>query len=185
MSEVEAEAQILARQVAKTLGVSSGMLRRYALAFEAITETTIKQHPRDGRQYTQEQLEALVRAKGYVNHNPDMSVDAAIKLALGANRQDTVQPPISLQEVGAELSTEAVQKAFSVALTPLLTELQALRSSNERMTNEVVELRRDLNSVAVSELQGPRDLPPVTETTPTDDGVLVRGARWLESLLRR
>lgn len=188
MSDVEIEAQIPARQVAKTLGVSSGMLRRYALAYEAITETTIKQHPRDGRQYTGEQVAALVRAKGYIKENPGMSVDAAIKLALGASKEDTVHPPVSLQEVGTGFSTEAVQQAFSAALNPLLTELQALRASNERMTNEVVELRRDLNTVVVNEPQGTRDLPPATtpkpETAPTDDGMLVKVARWLEKRLR-
>ena len=183
MSELEAETQHSAKRVASRLKISSGMLRRYALAYEEITSTVIKQHPRDGRQYSSEQVAALVRAKGYVNSNPGMSVDAALKLALGASKSDTVRPPELSQEARGGLNADAMQQAFSTALEPLLTELQALRVSNERMTNEVVELRRDLNSP----LQDARALPsaPTTKEAPkADDGPLVRAARWLEARLR-
>jgi DNA-binding transcriptional MerR regulator len=72
-----------ARQVSEALGVSTAMIRKYAATFEAITGERIKQHARDGRLYTRDQLDALIAAKGFVDTNAGMSVDTALRIVLG------------------------------------------------------------------------------------------------------
>lgn len=74
-----------AKAVRERLGISDGMLRRYAIALESVTGEQIKQHPRDGRQYTGEQVAALERAKLRVAEKRGRDVETAIRLETEAD----------------------------------------------------------------------------------------------------
>ena len=88
-----------ARQVSEALGVSTAMVRKYAAAYEAITTKPIKQHARDGRLYTRDQLDALVTAKGFVDSNAGMSVDAALRIALGRAETAVKEPQAQTTDI--------------------------------------------------------------------------------------
>jgi hypothetical protein len=177
----EAETLFSAKQVAVTLGISGGMLRRYAIAYESITGETVKQHPRDGRQYTAEQVETLQRAKSYVKANPGMGVEQALRLALGASQADAVRSPVPLGQVGTGVGTEALAATLERVVSPLLDELQALRQSNERLIDELGSLK--LNKPA-REIENPAEVAPGDATADRQHGLLIRLLIRLESFLR-
>lgn len=186
----DAETIYSAKAVRERLGISDGMLRRYAIALESVTGEQVKQHPRDGRQYTGEQVEALKRAKLRVAEKRGRDVETAIRLALG---QTEVEAESSMLPEPITNSTLVDPKAMAAALesvvTPLLTELQALRQSNERLEDEVIGLREDMAARLSDE---PRDTPheppqpaPVGDNGEAQAGVLVRAASRLERLWAR
>ncbi len=72
-----------AKQVAEALNISTAMLRRYALAYEELTGEEIRQVKRDGRKYTQGQLETFLRAKAFVESDPNMTVVWGLRAAMG------------------------------------------------------------------------------------------------------
>lgn len=189
----DAETIHSAKAVRERLGISDGMLRRYAIALESVTGEQIKQHPRDGRQYTGEQVVALERAKLRVAEKRGRDVETAIRLALG---QTEAEAESSMLSEPVTSSTVVDPKMLAAALesvvTPLLTELQALRKSNERLEGEVVGLREDM---AARPLEAPLEEPlgtshkpaqpaPVPEGGDVQAGVLVRAASRLERLWR-
>jgi hypothetical protein len=159
-----------ARQVSEALGVSTAMVRKYAATFEAITGEPIKQHARDGRLYTRDQLDALVNAKGFVESNAGMSVDTALRIALG--RAET-----AVKEPQAQ-TTDIYTTAFAEAI---LAELRGLRLANERLLERLEDLEN-------RQLPTPERIDRGLEvelSAETEDGVLVKAARWLERRLRR
>lgn len=174
-----------AKQAADRLGLSPAMTRRYGAALEELTGEAIRQHPRDGRQYGREQLETMQRAKSFVESNPRLSVVQALTLALGAAPE--VATPAALSEPGDP--SGALVGALTQALErSLLPELRALRESNERLEQEVAALRAG----RASQFGRLPEAPPTSaetaatdETGGSDDGPMVRAARWLERLLRR
>jgi DNA-binding transcriptional MerR regulator len=156
-----------ARQTAERLGLSPAMTRRYAAALEEITGEAIKQHPRDGRQYSREQLETILRAKAFVEANTRLSISQALQMARG--EAPAVATPAVTREVGA------TSQAFAEALErSLLPELRALRE-------EVASLRREAQEARTA-------LPPARQqgeaASGGEGGALVRFARWLEQRLR-
>ncbi|MDQ3398905.1 MAG: hypothetical protein M3511_14280, partial [Deinococcota bacterium] len=175
----DAETIYSAKAVRERLGISDGMLRRYAIALESVTGELVKQHPRDGRQYTGEQVEALARAKLRVAEKRGRNVETAIRLALGqteAEAETSMLPePITSS---ALVDPKALAAALEPIITPLLTELQALRKSNERLTSEVVGLRED---VAVRVLDEPRE---PSQPAPTSEDKLEGIRESLERLER-
>lgn len=181
----EAETIYSAKAVRERLGISDGMLRRYAIALESVTGEQVKQHPRDGRQYTGEQVEALARAKLRVAEKRGRDVETAIRLALGQTEVDAEtsmlpEPTTSSTLVDPKMLAEALE----AVVTPLLTELQALRRSNERLEGEVVGLREDMAARALDEPREPPQIAPVPERGDDQAGVLVRAASRLERLWR-
>jgi len=152
------------------------MTRRYGAALEEITGEAIRQHPRDGRQYRADQVDALLRAKGYLEANPRLSVPQALRLALGG------VPAVATLTLTHEAGTAA--QALAEALErSLLPELRALRE-------EVAGMRAEAREREARETEHRTALPPAqaVDDTPTDSGgeggVFVRAARWLERLLR-
>ncbi len=186
----EAETIYSAKAVRERLGISDGMLRRYAIALESVTGESIKQHSRDGRQYTAEQVEALARAKLRVAEKRGRDVETAIRLALGQTEKDA-DAAMSPEPVSSAtlVDPRALAAALEPVITPLLTELQALRQSNERLTGEVMGLREDIAArppvePRVSEQQSPQPAP-VGDSGDVQAGVLVRAASRLERLWAR
>jgi DNA-binding transcriptional MerR regulator len=194
-----------ARQVSEALGVSTAMIRKYAATFEAITGERIKQHPRDGRLYTRDQLDALIAAKGFVDTNAGMSVDTALRITLGRAESAIKEP--QAQPTGINTS------AFAEAI---LAELRGLRLANERLLERLEALEsRQLPSPKPAELEAGESAPATgvhgdaarfgvnderidralevemqasqAPATPSADrpGILVRAAQRLEGLLYR
>ncbi len=203
-----------ARQVSEALGVSTAMVRKYAATFEAITGEPIKQHARDGRLYTRDQLDALVAAKGFVDGNAGMSIDTALRVALGRAESAVKEP----RAQPTDIDTAAFAKA-------ILAELRLLRLANERILERLEALesqqlpspkpaeleagesasatgvhggsvRFSVNDeridraleVEMLESRAPDEAPTTTpeDSTPADHpGVLVRAAQRLERLLYR
>lgn len=186
----DAETIYSAKAVRERLGISDGMLRRYAIALESITGKQIKQHPRDGRQYTAEQVEALERAKLRVAEKRGRDVETAIRLALGQTEVEAesfmLPEPIPSS---ALVDSKVLAAALEPVVTPLLTELQALRWSNERLEGEVVGLREDMAARVLDDLREPphrpSELGPVPNSSDTQAGALVRAASRLERLWAR
>lgn len=181
----EAETIYSAKAVRERLGISDGMLRRYAIALESVTGEPIKQHPRDGRQYTGEQVEALARAKLRVAEKRGRDVETAIRLALGQTEADAETSMLPEPITGSALvDPKALAAALEPVITPLLTELQALRRSNERLEGEVVGLREDMATRVLDEPREPLKIAPVPERGDDQGGVLVWTASRLERLWR-
>lgn len=189
----DAETIYSAKAVRERLGISDGMLRRYAIALESVTGESIKQHPRDGRQYTGEQVEALERAKLRVAEKRGRDVETAIRLALGQTEADAETSMLPEPSTSSPLvDPKVLAAALESVVTPLLTELQALRRSNERLEGEVVGLRKDITTQLVEPEAAARvaqldDLEAAArETAETSKhGPVVRLALWLERVLRR
>ena len=202
--ETPDELTFSAKQAAARLGLSPAMTRRYAAAYEEVTGEPIKRHPRDGRQYTRQQLETMFRAKTFVESNARLSVEQALTMASGkaeavATALVTPEPGtlsgaqnealvLELRSLVAALTpaadAEAVNAAVIAALEQVfLPEFRAMRASNERLEAQVAE--------AVEELwRKPAELPPakVEDTGAAsgggEDGLLVRLAKRLERLWR-
>ena len=169
-----------AKQVASELRISSGMLRRYALAFEAITSQKIRQDPRDGRQYSSDQLATLQRAKAFVTSNPGMSVDHALRLAMGASEAEIARPPSSSTGIDAQ----ALEMALERAVLPLLDEIRALRESNERLRAAIEgkepSQKKKGEAIALSDSESYRSSPDQLQ-----EGLVMRLARRIEKIVRR
>ncbi len=171
-----AEEVFSAKQAADRLGLSPAMTRRYGAALEELTGEAIRQHPRDGRQYSGEQLRTMQQAKSFVESNPRVSVAQALTLALG--KAPEVSTPAVLSEPGDP--SGALVAAFAQALErSLLPEVRALRESNERLEREVAALR--------SEVAERRALPApdAAATEPGGGGPKAWVLRQLERLLGR
>lgn len=181
-----------AKQVAEALNISTAMLRRYALAYEELTGEEIRQVKRDGRKYTQAQLETFLRAKAFVESDPNMTVVWGLKAAMG--EVDAVSLPPLPEPRGSD-STAIIEALRAAVTAPLTEELRLLRLANERLLERLEALEtRQLTSPEPPKAEG---LPPpatperidraleVEMQTASDDGVMVKVARWLERKLRR
>lgn len=159
-----------AKEVAQALGVGAAMLRRYAATYERISGDEVEIHKRDGRLFTQKQLDTLLAARAIVQRQ-DMSVDAALETVL----RDGDAPLAVRAGVGAAVDTLAMVEALRTAVTdPLLSELQSIRT-------ELAELklsREEENSSVEVEKPSPKQ-------EDKQHGLLVRLAMWVESLVRR
>lgn len=144
-----------ARQVAEALNISTAMLRRYALAYEELTGDEIRQVKRDGRKYSQEQLEVFLRAKAFVASDPNMTVVWGLKAAMG--EVDAVSlPPAPEPRVN---DPAAFVEALRAAVTaPLTNELRQLRESNERLLERLEALEQ-------RQLEAPKGDIPSPEAT--------------------
>ncbi len=162
MSVPESEQVYSAREVAQQLGLAAAMVRRYASAYEQIVGEKIGLHPRDGRLFSQQQLDVLLAARALVQRD-STSVEAAVAQAL--------QRPETALAVKVQSSDGLTLDALTAALS----------RSQQPLLDEVRELRRELAEI--------RALPPAPGRKEQGDGerpgVLVRAALWLESLLRR
>lgn len=207
-----------AKQVSERLGLSSAMTRRYGAALEQITGEPIRQHPRDGRQYRADQVEAMMRAKAFVEANARLSVAQALTLALG--EAPVVATPAVAEGPGnmSQALSEALERTLLPELRALREEVVGLRADRDEvqaLRAEVAELRAEVATQKalppaasaervdrVIELEmienGAAPEQPAADTEgsttaeiggerdhgSTDDGLLVKTARWLERRLR-
>jgi hypothetical protein len=155
------------RQIADSLGLGSAMVRKWALALEKVTGQEIPVKRRDGRQFSRWHFETISAAKGLVDTNKGLSIEAALKMVLGASEEGQKVLAAPQPSVDTVALTEAITAAISRGNEPLLAELRALR--------------QDLKAS-----QEQRQLEPAKQDVPegTEHGLLVRAALWLERRLR-
>lgn len=165
MTDHHHEAVYSAKQVAQRLGVSLGMLRRYAAALETVTEKPISQHPRDGRRYSAEQVQALLAAKAAVRDHPGVSIETALRVVLGHEGALTPPPPPLPSGDATELARALTE--------PLRGELGALKEQGSEGLDELRRIRAALEALVE---QGKPRLTPTPEEP--GSGPLTRLARW-------
>ncbi len=134
-----------ASEAAQRLGVSVGMLRRYALAFEALGgEITLD--PQRGRRYTGKQVELLEKSRAFVQANPGLGVEDGVRAALGGDVRLSVKPPPPMP---GEL---AVREAVASAMRPVLAEaLEPMLEQLKRQEEEIRALREQLQGLPLPE----------------------------------
>lgn len=189
VSSIMSEMFYPARQLAGTMRLSGAMVRKYAQAYEQITGERIAILGRDGRQFTQAQRETMLRAKAYIDENPGMSVDVAMRAALG-------RAEIAAKRPGVALDTEALLELIAPfgddlrGIREALAELPELRREVAALRGEM-ERSRAAAPLPLGKIRAYGDGEAASEAAPgavserDRDGVLVRVARRLERLMRR
>jgi DNA-binding transcriptional MerR regulator len=174
------------RQVAEMLGLSTAMVRRYSLALEDIAGREIPVHKQRGRQFSQRDVDLLLEAKRSVDANAGLSIETALRLALGQTGLAVKIP----QPPAPQLSPQVLAEALAQAQGPLLEELRGMRA-------ELEQLRAQIGS---QQGLGARETGQVGQTSPPDTrqiaaepaqgsktrrpGLFVRTAQRLEQWLR-
>jgi hypothetical protein len=169
VSVSESEQVYSAREVAQQLGLAAAMVRRYAAAYETASGEKIALHPRDGRLFSQKQLDVLLAARALVQRD-STSVEAAVSQVLA--RPETA---LAVRVTSSDaLNLDALTAALSRSQQPLLDEVRQLRQ-------EVAALRPPAETETTTEQPGSRER--------SDDdargGLLVRAAMTIEQWLRR
>ncbi len=155
------------RQVADRLGLGTAMVRKYAVALEKLTGQDIPLKRRDGRQFGPEHYAVIAHAKALVDGNQGLSVETALKMALGT------------AEIGADALTSSNAYGNSPELVDALT--AAVARGNEALLAEVRQLRQDLQ-------QSQTTSKPAVDSKPVElqsHGLMVRVAIRLETWLKR
>jgi hypothetical protein len=172
-----------AREVASALGLAGAMLRRYAATYEELTGSEIGVHKREGRLFSRDQLDTLLKARNLVS-TQGLSVRAAMQIAVAKDdpsgvlkhalrraesrskppsRSDAPEDALALKE----MLTEALRNAVIDANKPLLEEMRLLRASLESNSNPKLQFRK---------LE--------IEENPAKHGLFVRFAMWVERLIK-
>jgi hypothetical protein len=150
-----AERTYKASQLSLHLGVKSGMVRRYHLAYERVTGETLPRDPNNnGRLVNDQQLQVLTRARELVKANPMLSVEDAIKSVLGLATVPTA--PVSPQ---------------SEVLEAIARELRALRERDKHREKLLQALEAE-NLALKDQLKA---LPP---THPPSDAAPPKRSWW-------
>jgi hypothetical protein len=172
----EPEMLYSARQVTESLECSPQMAGRYFQALEKITNTKIKKHGRDGRQFDEPTRAVLLAARDIVRSHSGVTVEDAVRRALNLS-----QMPLENEVFGSgtEIDLQRFKTVLSEAITaPLRDELRDNRKQLEDIKAELAALRADNQALR----QG-RELPnPVKDAT--HHGLLVRVALWVERHFR-
>jgi hypothetical protein len=140
-----AEALYTPAQVAGRLGLTAGMVRRYGLAYEAVTGEGL---PRDrksrARLYDEQALGILEQARGIVKENPNLSAADAVRACLGIMTAPTapVMPSVGVGEVLELLRAQGAELRALRAEVRGLKEQPALPSSPRSDGDLLVDLER-------------------------------------------
>lgn len=154
-----------ARDVAQALGVGAAMLRRYAQAYEQTSGEKVEIHPRDGRLFSQSQLDTLLIARAIVQRD-SASVEAAISQALGSPEQALqLRVPSS-----TALDTQVLVDALRLSQEPILNKLRDIEIEIQALRTHDTELQQP-QTTTTSPAAGEND---------TTHGPLVRLALWIE-----
>jgi hypothetical protein len=154
------------------LNLGGAMLRRYAATYEALSGEEITIHKREGRLFTQEQVDVLLKARSLVT-TQGLSVRAAMQLALSGDSDIALR---SAERASQALLATAVEKdagAFAEAVR------DAVQDGNKELVEEMRLLRARLESN--SNLEHNVRTPALQER-PDKHGPFVRFALWVEGL---
>lgn len=139
---------LTAGEVAARLGIKTGMVRRYALALEAVTGVSVPVDPVRGRLYPPAVLELLEAARAHLLAYPGHSVESAIRAVTGEG-EGAVTPPARLPGTlsPADLQT-TLEAALAHATRPVLTALEEQHARAEALEREVQTLRGQVAALA-------------------------------------
>ncbi len=182
----EAERLHSPSQVGAELGLKTGMVRRYHLAYEAVTGEPLPRDPvNNGRLATDRQLAVLVQARDAVRRTPTLSAEDAIRHVLGFATIPTVPAAPQTDLLEAILHELQAARERDAARE---RQMQAILESNERLTEQLRALTPPSSSdEAPPKGETDREAAPASEQpfSGTADGALVRVARWVEGRLFR
>jgi hypothetical protein len=177
----DSEKLTTAKETASALGLGAAMLRRYASTYETISGDTITVHRRDGRLFTETQVQVLTAARSLVM-TTNVDVETAVKQALDRPLEAA---PVALAQssaLGSDVLIKALTAAQREANAPLLGELRSIRESLERLERtQLVEPETVAQIKQLDKLEA-----AAKETAQTSKhGPVVRLALWLEQRFRR
>lgn len=167
-------------QVAERLGIKPGMVRRYAVALEAVTGVSLPSDGPRGRLYPRGAVGLLESARGYLLSHPGESVEGALRAVTGQSDGGVTLPA----RVPGSVGPLELQEAFQGALAPIMAELElqrrengALRQSSQEVLQELQGLRAQL---ARLEVTTHAKLPaPAADQGQRGAGGLMGLLRWL------
>ena len=177
----DSEKLYTARETASALGLGAAMLRRYASTYETVSGDAITVHRRDGRLFTETQVQVLTAARTLVM-TTNVDVETAVR---GALNKPQGAAPVALAQssaLGSEVLIKALTDAQREANAPLLSELRSIRESLERL--ERTQLVEPETAAQVKQLDNLETAARETAET-SKHGPVVRLALWLERVLRR
>lgn len=172
--------KLTAGEVAARLGVKSGMVRRYALAFEGVTGIALEVDSVRGRLYPLPVVETLEAARAYLLAHPGESVEGALRAVTGQADEGAAQSPARVPSIltPAELKA-ALLEMLGEAQAPVLAALEEERERGRLMQTEMQKMNSELNmlrseisaaraavtgvSEQVRELPAPPPLAPVLD----------------------
>lgn len=139
---------LTAGEVAARLGIKTGMVRRYALALEAVTGVSVPVDPVRGRLYPPGVLELLEAARAHLLAYPGHSVESAIRAVTGES-EGAVTPPARVPGTvsPADLQT-ALETALAHAVRPVLAALEEQQARAQALESEVQALRAEVAALA-------------------------------------
>lgn len=143
MTQQDAGGVLTAGQVGKHLGLKSGMVRRYALALEAVTGISLEVDPVRGRLYPPEVVSLLEQTRAHLLAHSGLSVEDAMRAVTGQS-EGAVTAPV---RVPGSLTPADLEEALRGVLLPVLAELQESRRESEALRAEVAELRHEVRSL--------------------------------------
>jgi hypothetical protein len=177
----DSEKLTTAKETARALGLGAAMLRRYASTYEMVSGDVITVHRRDGRLFTESQVQVLTAARTLVM-TTNVDVETAVRGAL--DRPLEVAPVALAQSsaLGSDVLLKALTDAQREANAPLLGELRSIRESLERL--ERTQLIEPETAAQIKQLDKLETAARETAET-SKHGPVVRLALWLEGLLRQ
>lgn len=175
--------QLTVSEVAARLGVKSGMVRRYALALEAVTGLTLTVDPVRGRLYPPDAVDLLEAARGQVLAQPGQSVEAALRALTGKSEGEAPRParipgtltPADLQAAMTEHSAQvlAAMNEHTARADALAAEVAALRAQVEALTADLRAAREGVERLEAGRPAQPQPVtvqatPPAPDSDPLD-----------------
>lgn len=178
-SNVEAEEVFSATKTGAMLNLGGAMLRRYATTYEALSGQEITIHKREGRLFTQEQVDTLLKARDLVT-TQGLSVRAAMQIALSGDLDSSLRGSEMASKVGAEAGSYRSGLAQNEAFAEIVR--NAVHDGNKELVEEMRLLRAKLES---NSNLGHNLEMPVPEEKPVKHGPFVQFALWVEGLFGR
>jgi predicted transcriptional regulator len=168
------------REVATELGLGAAMLRRYASTYETVTGDEITVHRRDGRLFTEAQVQVLTAARSLVM-TTNVDVETAVRGALDRPLEAASVALAQSSALGSDVLLKALTDAQREANAPLLGELRSIRESLERL--ERTQLVEPETAAQIEQLDKLEAAARETAQT-SKHGPVVHFVLWLERRFR-
>jgi hypothetical protein len=175
----KAEEVYNAGQAGALLNLGGAMLRRYAATYEELSSSEIQIHRREGRLFTQEQVDTLLKARDLVT-TQGLSVRAAMQLALSGE----LDIPLRRAEMRSKPPSRGDAPEDALAQNEAFAGIveKAVQDGNKELVEEIRLLRASLEPNSNSESQF-RQIQ--TEVNPDKHGLFDRFALWVERVFSR
>ena len=170
----EAEEVFNASRTGAMLNLGGAMLRRYATSYEELSGSEITIHKREGRLFTQEQVDTLLKARDLVV-TQGLSVRAAMQIALSSDSDMSLR--------GSEMASKAGARAegYPNTLAPNEAFAESIRNAVQDGNKELIEEMRLLRTRLESNSNLGHNLEvPASEEEPVKHGPFVKFALWVE-----